>query len=787
MPQKLWAKSVSKKSKKPPPTILKHCRDVRQAAESIWEAVEPELAEALAIARDEFRHLLLHLLRVAALLHDLGKANSAFQDILRPHRPNGTRQPVRHEILSAMLLAKRSLLTGLGTLELWALVWAVAGHHLKMLSSAEGKNLYNIAKVPEKVTLYLSDEQVCILNDEAAHILKSEGLPVRAQKAAGHLDFDPRDDGEGSLEQWVDDFACESEKAWKPYEKDVFFQRRLALLKALLMAADAAGSALHAQDKPLKVWIGEALKVRIDKEVLEPVVLAGHHGKPLRFQKLVGRSKHPATVVVAGCGNGKTTAAYMWGQKWAVNRKLFFTYPTTGTASAGYEDYLLEQKKVTSALIHSRAPVDIQAMLGSREDNQKEEKLRLLDDCLRWESLQSWDRQVVVCTVDTVLGLIQNQRRPLYAFPAIAAGAFVFDEIHSYDKRLFGELLTFLQTFPGAPVLLMSASIPPHRMQALKDVLGNRMGEVVRGDKRLEGFKRYCLKRRESEEACWPDVEAALRAGKKVLWVCNTVNSAIDIARKARQKNLGVDPIIYHARFRYRDKVKRQQDLIAEFAYHDETGKRHLRMKPGRSLAITTQVCEMSLDISADIMVTAECPLPSLVQRLGRLNRYAQADDPWPCLVYPFRGEPYNEEEKHVHIRGDYRVSMTATRRTVDEIQDQPCSQADLAKRLNGMVDREDLDRSSAWLQGGWESRPEPARESDTSITIIREEELSEIERELGPESRQKWTNKKLVPWTIPMLHDRRFNIGQRKGGYPLAPTGTVGYESKEGAAWKLD
>ena len=71
------------------------------------------------------------------------------------------------------------------------------------------------------------------------------------------------------------------------------------------------------------------------------------------------------------------------------------------------------------------------------------------DDEVRIDSLRAWDRQAIVCTVDTVLGLLQNQRRPLYPFPAIVAGSFVFDEIHSYDARLFGSLLRFLKTFPG--------------------------------------------------------------------------------------------------------------------------------------------------------------------------------------------------------------------------------------------------------------------------------------------------------------------------------------------------
>jgi len=126
---------------------------------------------------------------------------------------------------------------------------------------------------------------------------------------------------------------------------------------------------------------------------------------------------------------------------------------------AGFEDYLFAHKSIAKDLFHSRSDVDLAAMQGNGGDAQDE-----TEDAFRLESLRAWDRQAIVCTVDTVLGLMQSQRRPLFSFPALMAGAFVFDEIHSYDARMFGILLRFLETFRGVPVLLMSASIPPQRL-----------------------------------------------------------------------------------------------------------------------------------------------------------------------------------------------------------------------------------------------------------------------------------------------------------------------------------
>ena len=39
------------------------------------------------------------------------------------------------------------------------------------------------------------------------------------------------------------------------------------------------------------------------------------------------------------------------------------------------------------------------------------------------------------------------------------------------------------------------------------------------------------------------------------------------------------------------------------------------------AIAVTTQVCEMSLDLDADMLVTEVAPVTAMVQRFGRSNR----------------------------------------------------------------------------------------------------------------------------------------------------------------------
>jgi CRISPR-associated endonuclease/helicase Cas3 len=726
------------------------------------------------------------LLRAAALVHDLAKVNSAFQAMLHAKPGDTKRQPVRHEILVSWLLTDPELYGCWFTQlrdeeEVWPVIWAVAGHHLKMGDPGRGANLFNTGSQTSTVEIPLTPAFVSELLREAAAALGTISQPPKITDKH----FDTADDEEDGLEQRITRFAELSCRAWNRLRRNPEVQRRTALLKALLIAADVAGSALTANGQKPANWVPRELAVRITSEALEPIIIRGtKHKGPLPFQIAVGKSDKLATIVIAGCGNGKTTAAYLWAQRHASGRKLWFTYPTTGTASAGYQGYLYDHPDLLSDLIHGRAEVDLQAMRGTAEDNADDEALRL-------ESLRAWSQQAIVCTVDTVLGLLQNQRRPLFSFPAIAAGAFVFDEIHSYDARLFGALLRFLELFPSVPVLLMSASIPPSRMSALREVLRERAGGEIRGDPKLEGYHRYIIEPRASAEASRTEVVKALRTERKVLWVCNTVADAVREARAAQTwAGIAAEKIIvYHSRFRYRDRVKRQKEVVAEFEYHIEGEKGGQRVRPTASLVFATQVCEMSLDISADLLVTAECPLPALVQRLGRLNRYAQEDDPWTCLVYPFQGDPYNEKQELIQTRGDYRAGMAAARDAVRDLAAQPCTQRDLAQRLDRMSEAEKFEKYSAWLDDGWLTEPAQLRDGDGSVTLIRSEDLAEIEQELGPEDAKptKWTSRSLVPWTIPMLYRAEFRPEKRVGGYPVAPAGTVAYCNKEGATWQTN
>ena len=164
----------------------------------------------------------------------------------------------------------------------------------------------------------------------------------------------------------------------------------------------------------------------------------------------------------------------------------------------------------------------------------------------------------------------------------------------------------------------MTASLPAVRREAIAGYLAQQ-GETlteVPGPPEIEALPRY--HRLESPRPI-EVVREELGRGGKVLWVCNTVARAMDTVDGLAEW----EPTVYHSRFRYEDRVTRHAEAISAF----EAG----RSQP--ALAVCTQVAEMSLDLSATLLVTDLAPVPAMIQRLGRLNRWALppgAGDPSP-------------------------------------------------------------------------------------------------------------------------------------------------------------
>lgn len=748
----LLAKSwdVSSSPTSPPHTrLVPHLRAAEAAGQTIVETCGAAILANLGLDAVIWLPRLRFAVALAALLHDLGKANSYFQGMVRgnPEFPSTT-QPIRHELLTVLILLRNSggvadwlrrQIDEAGQTEVaealfHTIVGAVAGHHVKMDSdwrAAFRATSQGCGKTSFDLYLGHADLRTIFGADypgqnEAWPLLKSQpGYPGKSQFLFNS----------GSV-AWQD--RLNEAHDWK---------RFAAAVKALTAAADVAASALLPEGVAIKAWIVDALGNRAAAEQFEAVAKQRLSGKPARpFQQAIADSSARITLVEAGCGSGKTAAAYLWAAKWATGRKLFFCYPTTGTATEGFLGYVAESA-LEAELIHSRAAVDLaQATSQEQEDG---------DGALRIASLNAWAPQAVVCTVDTVLALARNNRRGLYGSPAILSGGFVFDELHAYDDEMFAAVIALIRAMPGAPFLLMSASLPAGRKAFLRKQLGD-IGTVA-PPVELEAIPRYLFQHADTASA-FAQAAERVRHGERVLWVCNTVARAQALFDQARAEGLPV--IAYHSRFRYQDRVEHHRSVVDRFAVSSGVGL----------LAVTTQVAEMSLDLDADLLVSERAPIAALIQRLGRLNRRVSEYDPGTprlaLFVEPEQPLPYKKAELEQAAQWLAHLIGLA----------QPLSQSDLAEQFQQLADEKPLrlDLRTEWLDSGWCATPGMVREPGYSVNVILAEDAAACRTD-GME---------IVKRSLPMPYRSHMEAWPKLRGTYFAPPDAIHYDPHRGAQW---
>lgn len=721
-------------------TLSGHTALVLAAAEELLEhrgqaslravGLEPSMVERLS-----------RIVLLGAAVHDLGKCSDHFQAMVRGERQQP--QLLRHEALSLwMCWPGQPLASWLEQVsgsegDLCLALVCAAAHHRKFWTAAVALEDSGAGSSLELLMNHGDFHRTLEL------IATKLGLPAppsftSAQRVAVSWRSGPR----ARFAAWQEDF----ERRVPVGSQDAGL---LSVAKALVLAADVAGSALPRSGEK-RAWMGAELSRRASAEQMLSVVERRLEGRPLRpFQESVSRSRAALTLVRAGCGSGKTVAAYAWAARQYPGRQLWLTYPTTGTATEGFRDYV-HGTDISGRLEHGRAEVDLN-IFGLRQDGEGPR------DRDRLDALRAWGRDVITCTVDTVLGLVQNQRKGLYAWPALCDACVVFDEIHAYDAELFGNLLRFLEALPGIPALLMTASLPETRLRALRAlclrVHGVELNEVA-GPVDLEGLPRY---RRARPVSPWSEVEACLTSGGKVLWVSNTVERCLDVAEEAERR--GLPALRYHSRFRYVDRVCRHGEVIDGFR------------RDGAVLACTTQVAEMSLDLSADLLVTDLAPVPALIQRLGRLNRRSSLErpaPPAPFVVLPFSGKPYEPAE------------LREAEGWLERLGEEPLSQRDLVAAWEVPLEQSVPARTpSTWLDGRFSTEPASCRAASPGLTVLREEDVEAVER--GQVKAQEVA----LPMNPPPSSLRGWQSWRQVRYLPVAPRDVLTYDPLRGARWR--
>lgn len=644
---------------------------------------------------------------LACGVHDGGKGNNGFQEMVA--RKNGV-QVIRHEHLSGLFLWLPEIqrcLSAIADIDLRIVFAAVAGHHLRAGAKDFAVPLDPDLKIFVVYPDALTELFHCAIQWVDGGVRAPEQFEIpEIWCFEGSGDINP-----AALRDRIR--KRELPKFTRELKKDPTINRLLMAVKAGLIAADSAGSAVAREKKDIADWFnaafGETLDgAMIDKKVIQPrqtqIALNRGSFKWLKFQEAM--EDLPArALLLSPCGSGKTLGAWRW-IKAQLDRnpasRVIFLYPTRATATEGFRDYVSWAPEAEAALAHGTAAYDLEGMFDQPEDEKFGKSFSTED---RLFALGYWHRRIFSATVDQFLGFMQHVYRSVCLLPLLADSVVVFDEVHSFDKSLFSALKRFLKTF-DIPALCMTASLPSERRNELTTGCGLQLfptGGVRFSDlEQKAAMPRYRVRRVESDEAETIALDA-FHSGKRVLWVVNTVARCQELSKR-------LAALCYHSRYRLKDRKLKHEAVVRAF-----------QTQGTPVLAVTTQVCEMSLDLDADALLSEIAPITSIIQRMGRCRRHAEPGEGDLGEVYLYLPEdekPYNPDD------------LAGVPEFMDAIDGRDISQSQLAALLEAHGPAEtEVEKYAAFLESGaWmDSRETNLRDiRDFTVNALLDSDISE-------------------------------------------------------------
>lgn len=587
--RELWAKS------EPPVSLPEHAASVASTTVRLLDSpVVTERLDACGATAEVSRERIQDLGRLAGQLHDAGKAHPDWQaachDLARGDDVEQEQLPP-HSARSALYAFAAVQERGLPRLQGIAVSLAILHHHTPLISRSMRAD-----RISRSVDDLSGLAEMCDALSAANFppVTIDKGIRDSFLNAVSHYHaLEPREDEHRPLGTLV------------------------TILRSALVQADHHASA--------EVGGGVASLPR----ALAPTDLTLF--ETLRpFQERIDEVSDPRLIGLAGCGEGKTHSALQWGQRMIAEgraNRLIFAMPTQVTTNnlllsltgGAAGDDLEHVPPEAAALYHSASEAFYDAGVAV-------ERWDLSEASLDRRARRWFQRPVTVTTVDHVLGTLVNG----YDWASLARGnllqsAVVFDELHAYDAHTTGHILGGIAALErvGVPWYVMSATIPPQIREHSSLDGATEVQSEGRINASLPPREPFTIRiASDSLDAASVLERADDSAARRIMVVRNTVAGARKVARDLLAA--GEEVVYYSSAFTQDHRERKEQEIRRRFGGEYDRSE-------SRQFLVCTQVCEISLDLSADLLLTDVAPIDALIQRAGRLHRPGVAPDAAKC------------------------------------------------------------------------------------------------------------------------------------------------------------
>jgi CRISPR-associated endonuclease/helicase Cas3 len=349
------------------------------------------------------------------------------------------------------------------------------------------------------------------------------------------------------------------------------------------------------------------------------------------FQKELAEKSEKFSFLFAPCGRGKTEASIWWA--WNIKKSLkkdriILALPTQVTCNAMYsrliDDYGFKEKEV--GLFHGKSLITLKYRKENQtifefdeEAEESEEKEIKQYDLFKDEVFKGnvFFKPLTVTTIDHLAyAFVHGFSQADFACGNTQNAAIIFDEIHYYEKHTLDVLTRLFHILRkmDIPHLLMTGTAPDFILDEFK-----KDYKLLIDNEGLK-FQPFIITKQDNipildNDSIYESILRDLFQRKNIFIILNQVEWSQQFYRDLKEymNDSGYDPsiVLYHSRFIHKDRVKKENEI-----------KELVKNKP--CILVATQVIEISLDISSDVMYSTIAPPDAIGQRAGRLNRKGQ-------------------------------------------------------------------------------------------------------------------------------------------------------------------
>lgn len=414
---------------------------------------------------------------------------------------------------------------------------------------------------------------------------------------------------------------------------NIFFKAEYCLMLTYLTKIDGLASCY--EDKNKKINLNEIKNRFLSSESICSIIKDTSKNKTLtEIQYGVLNEPCRQLILEAPCGEGKTLAALLFSQFFFEKNlidKIIFVLPTQVTSNNMYNEFKEEYHipKEFVGIYHS----EIMSLLLDEDDMDSNLNFVKYDNLI-------YAKQFNISTIDhLLLTLINGYKHAPRAFGNLITSTIVIDELHYYDQYTLSliEKLCEILDILNVPHIIMSATMPTFIKNRFSDEKYKKISSSGY-DKNSISKNPYNIQYHE-EELLFSKKNNITQEFKEILdeninknigIIVNTVKRAREIYDTIKKLYPQKQILLYHSQFMKKDRPIKEALLKSFHAYnHNKKFKKEelLRLKkyninPDDNLIfIGTQVAEISLNISFDILISELAPLDALIQRGGRLHR----------------------------------------------------------------------------------------------------------------------------------------------------------------------